>query len=114
MPRNETIVAVTTIALSLAALGLCVAGHVGERPELCRVGTWTVVAALCAALSPLLLVLIVLCWRRVVRNRDREDPRWACRDPARIGVPLTFAAVLGESGPYVDRAPNAVTVVLGA
>ncbi|MCC7169203.1 MAG: hypothetical protein IT459_02040 [Planctomycetes bacterium] len=34
-------------------------------------------------------------------------------DPALIGLTLTFAAVLGESGPYVDRATNAVTVVLG-
>ena len=25
-----------------------------------------------------------------------------------------FAALLGESGPYVDRATNAVTVLLGA
>jgi hypothetical protein len=35
-------------------------------------------------------------------------------DPSLIGLTLTFAAVLGESGPYVDHATNAVTVVLGA
>ena len=34
-------------------------------------------------------------------------------DPSLIGLTLTFAAVLGESGPYVDHATNAVTVVLG-
>jgi hypothetical protein len=34
-------------------------------------------------------------------------------DPSLIGLTLTFAALLGESGPYVDHATNAVTVVLG-
>jgi hypothetical protein len=75
MPRNETIVAATSLALYLGAVGLWVAGRVGERPELCRVGAWTFIAAVCDWCSPLPLILIVLCWQRVVRSRNREDPR---------------------------------------